>query len=138
MKLSRVLANQSIFDGQPNGRSYQFQLVFEDAPPLRLRGASDGWTMIVDALPLDAPATLGEIGEVAIHDMTDRLADAPSGAEVHALRPLRLGGGQVGLQLVLAGDRSFNFWVDDDELYWGDADALARHNWRDEQQPAAD
>jgi hypothetical protein len=138
VKLSRILANQSISDGQPNGRPYQFQLVFEDAPPLRLRGASDGWTMIVDALPLDAPATLGEIGEVAIHDVTDRLANTLSGVEVQALRPLRLRGEQVGLQLVLAGGRSFNFWANDDELHWGDADALVRHDWRDEQRPVAD
>lgn len=137
MKLRRVLANQPVFDGQPNGRPYQFQLVFEDAPSLRLRGASDGWTMIVDALPLDTPATLGELGEIALHDVTDRRANALSGAEIHALRPLRLWGERVGLQLVLADDHSFNFWADDDELYWGDADALARHDWRDGQRPVA-
>jgi hypothetical protein len=137
MKLRQVLANQHIVDGVPNGRPYQFQLVFEDAPPLRLCGGVDGWTMIVDALPLDEPAALGEIGAIAIHDVTERLPDAPADAEAHALRPLQLRGEQVGLQLVLAADQSFSFWADGDELHWGDTDALARHDWSDGEQPVA-
>jgi hypothetical protein len=49
--------------------------------------------------------------------------------EVKEVRALQLENQCVGVRLMLGSGDAFHFWVDGGELFWGDAGALAAHDW---------
>lgn len=91
--------------------------------------------MLVDDLPLDEPFDMAECGSVVVEEVTGSLFPHLQAAEVTEVHVLRLDARQMGVQLLLGAGEAFHFWVEDDELYWGDAAALTIHDWRDELVP---
>ncbi len=85
--------------------------------------------MIADDGPLDFPCDIGEYGQVDIADVTGSLFPVLRGAEVSEMKALVREGRRVGVKLSLAGDGAFHFWVDGDELHWGNEAALVSHDW---------
>jgi hypothetical protein len=129
MKLTSTTANRHVFQGIGNGKPLRLCLSFENGQSIRLGVAGDGGRMLVDNLPLDEPFDMGEAGSIDVEDMTHSLDTRLQDGEVYEARALELDGQRVGVRLMLAGRDAFNFWVDGDELFWGDGDALAAHNW---------
>ena len=105
------------------------QLVFDEGRALRLRVAANGEQMIVDDGPLVSPYEMDEYGEVDIADVTQALYPALRGVDVANIEALAWNSSRVGIKLNLAGGEPFHFWVDGDELRWGDGAAIASHEW---------
>lgn len=131
MKLTSITSNSHVIQGIGNGKPLRLRLSFENGRTVRLGVAGDGGQMLVDNLPLDEPFDMGEAGSVAVEDMTQSLDVRLQDAEIDEARTLELGGQRVGVSLMLTGGDAFNFWVDGDELFWGDQAALAAHDWLD-------
>jgi hypothetical protein len=136
VRLTTITANRHVFDGRVSGRPLRLLLTFDDGHTLRLRVAGDGFRMILDDRPLDEPCNMKEYGNIIVEDVTPLFAELANG-EVEDVRALQLGGKQVGLRLLLSSGDASCFWVDGDELFWGDERALAAHNWLDGLVPAA-
>ncbi|MEO8454092.1 MAG: hypothetical protein ABI454_02935 [Sphingomicrobium sp.] len=137
MRLTSVMANQHVYDGCVNGRPIRLLLNFDDGRSLRLAVAGDGFGMVADALPLDEPFDMDECGSVVVVDVTQSLFPRLRGADVIEVSSLRLEGQQVGVNLRICGGGDTHFWVDGDELFWGDDKALSAHEWLDGVAPAA-
>src|SRR4051812_46737667 len=131
MRVTAIAVNRHVFDGQLNGRPLRLRLTFDGGQTLRLRVAGDGCTMIVDDLPLDEPFDLDKYGSVIVEDVTQSLFGRLQTGDVKEARALQLGDAQVGVRLLLVSGDAFDFWVDGDELCWGDEGALAAHDWLD-------
>lgn len=137
MKLTSVTANRHIFDGQVNGTPLRLLLSFDNGRNLRLAATGDGSGMIADDMPLDDPFDMGECGNLVVEDVTESLFPNLSAAEVTGIRALELDARQVGVRLLLGVKQPFHFWVEDDELFWGDGATLTAHDWFDRRIPAA-
>lgn len=136
MRLDSIAASRHLFEGRVNGKPAQLLLKFQGGLSLRLQVAGDGERLVIDDGPLDEPADMGEYGRSDVADVTRSLFPQLGGAEVAGMRALALNGRRVGLKLSLAGGGAFHFWVDDDELYWGDEAALTGHDWLGPAVPA--
>lgn len=136
MRLATITANRHVFDGRVNGRPLRLLLTFDDGQTLRLGVAGDGFRMMVDSLPLDEPFDMDEYGSVVVEDETQLIGRLQNG-EVKEVRALQLEDQQVGVRLLLGSGDAFHFWVDGDELFWGDEGALAAHDWLDGLVPTA-
>lgn len=137
MRLKSIAANRHLFDGQVNGKPLQLLLGFDSGCSLRLQVASDGERMIANNGRLDAPSDLDEYGQMDIADVTQSLFPTLCDLEVADVRTLALNGRMVGVKLIAASAEPFHFWVDGDELHWGDEAALANHDWLDGLAPSA-
>ena len=137
MRLNSIIANRHIFDGQANGKPLRLLLNFDGGNALRLQVAGDGEQMIADAGRLDAPFDMEEYGQIDIADVTQSLFPKLRGLEVAQVETLASNGKRVGVKLNVAGGQPFHFWVDGDELHWGDEAALASHDWLDGEVPRA-
>jgi hypothetical protein len=137
MRLNSVSANRHIFAGQANGRPLRLLLNFDGDRTLRLRVAGDGERMIADDGPLDPPFDMGEYGQTDIADVTHSLFPTLRGVEVTDVEALAWQGRRVGVKLNVAGGQPFHFWVDGDELHWGDEASLVSHEWLDGIAPKA-
>ena len=93
--------------------------------------------MIADNVPLDSPLDMAEYGKTDIADVTQTLFPALYDVEVTGVNALASNGICVGVQLDIASDEPFNFWIDGDELHWGNETALASHDWMDGMVPSA-
>ena len=136
MQLTSVTANRLVFDGQITGRPISLLLSFDNGRDLRLAVAEDGTAMLVDDLPLDEPFDMGSDGSIVVEDVTDAISPKLRHAELTDVRALTLNARQVGVRLHLGGREEFNFWVEDDELFWGDGTALTTHPWLGGHAPA--
>ncbi|HYD13762.1 MAG TPA: hypothetical protein VEC11_13015 [Allosphingosinicella sp.] len=136
MRLASVTANRHVFDGQVNGEPFRLLLAFDNGRSLRLAVTGDGSGMRADELPLDEPFDMGECGSIVIEDVTGSLFPSLRATEVAEVRALELDARQVGVQLLQRDGRAFCFWVDDDQLFWGDRAALTAHDWLDGSVPA--
>lgn len=137
MRLNSICANRHIFDGQVNGKPLRLLLTFDSNRALRLQVAGDGERIIADDGPLDAPFDMEEYGQTDIADVTQSLFPTLRGVEVADVEALARNGRQVGVKLNVAGGDPFHFWVDGDELHWGDEVALGSHDWLDGVAPRA-
>lgn len=135
MRLNSILANRHIFDGQVNGKPLRLLLNFDRGNALRLQIAANGEQIIVDDGPLHAPFEMDEYGQVDIADLTQSLFPTLQGLEVEQVETLAVKDNRVGVKLSLPQGEAFHFWVDDDELHWGDRAALANHDWMDGSVP---
>lgn len=129
MRLNSIVANRHIFDGQVNGKPLRLLLNFDHGNALRLQVAANGEQIIVDDGPLDVPFGMDEYGEMDVADVTQSLFPALQDLEVAQVETLAVTGKRVGVKLSLPQGEAFHFWVDSDELYWGDSKALANHDW---------
>ena len=129
MKLTSVMAEVHVFDGVVNGSPGRFLLGFDNGRVLGFRAAGDGFRMDRDIEPF-VDLDVGECGRFEVANMTQSLDQRLSNAEVKDVFWLKLESAQIGVQLRLADDDTFQFWVDGDELWWGDAKALDEH-WRE-------
>jgi hypothetical protein len=136
MKLRSITANRYVYEGQAEPKPLRLLLEFDDAPPLRLQVAGDGERMIVDEGPLDDPFDMEVYGQVDVADVTQSLFSTLSGFDVTEVEALRLNGKQVGVKLHALGQKPFHFWVDGDNLRWGDRAALVAHDWLDGVAPS--
>jgi hypothetical protein len=93
--------------------------------------------MMADDGPLDEPFDMGENGQTDLADVTQSLFPTLRGLAVTDIEALAWKGRRVGVKLNAVGGGPFHFWVDGDELYWGDEAALVRHEWPDGQTPKA-
>lgn len=93
--------------------------------------------MLIDNGSLDAPFNMGDDGRVELVDVTEALFPALRGLQVSEIEALTLRGKQVGLRLSVYSKPSFQFWVDGDELHWGNEADLRRHPWYDGEVPVA-
>ena len=137
MRLTTITANRHVFDGRVGCRPLRLLLTFDDGQTLRLGVAGDGFRMMVDSLPLDEPFDMDEHGSVIVEDVTQSLFGGMPNGEVEEVRALQLEDQEVGVRLLLGSGNAFCFWVDGDELFWGDEGALAAHDWLDGLVPAA-
>lgn len=137
MTLNSIGANRYIFDGQVHGKPLRLLLRFDEDRALRLQVAGDGARMIADGGLLDESFDMGEFGQVDIADVTQSLFPALCGVEVTDIEALTWRDCRVGVRLNIVGSGPFHFWVDGDELWWGDEAALVRHEWLDGQAPSA-
>jgi hypothetical protein len=137
MRLASITANRHVFDGRVNGRPLRLLLTFDDGQTLRLGVAGDGFRMTADSLALDEPFDMDECGSVIVEDVTRSLFGRLQNAEVKEVRALQLDDQQLGVRLLLGSGDAFHFWVDGDELFWGDEGGLAAHDWLDGLVPSA-
>ena|SRR5881628_2205026 len=137
MRLKSIVANRHIFNGQVNGKPLRLLLSFDSDRALRLQVAGDGERMIADKGQLDAPFDMGEHGRTDIADVTQSLFATLRELEVMEVEALVWKGRRVGVKLNVAGAEPFHFWVNGDELHWGDKEALVRHDWLDGIVPTA-
>lgn len=137
MRLNSVSANRHIFGDRLDGKPLRLLLKFDGDRALCLRVAGDGERMIADDGPLDESFDMGAGGQVDVADVTDTLFPALRGAEVTDVKALVLNGRRVGAKLNVVGAEPFHFWVDGDELYWGDGAALVSHGWLEGIAPTA-
>ncbi len=93
--------------------------------------------MIADDGPLDTPTDLGDYGQTDLADVTASLFPTLHGSNVTEIEALGLNGKRVGVKLDVEESGPFHFWVDGDELYWGDEAAIRRHFWCDGSIPTA-
>ncbi|HEX4737348.1 MAG TPA: hypothetical protein VH331_07290 [Allosphingosinicella sp.] len=131
MRLNSVTANRHIFNGEANGKPLRLLLTFDSGRVLRLQIAGDGEEMLMDNRQLDAAVDMGEYGQTDVADVTQSLFPSLSRVEVTDVKSLERHGRRVGVKLAVDGGEPFNFWVDDDELHWGDEAALVSHDWQD-------
>lgn len=129
MRLNSITANRHIFDGEVNGKPLRLLLDFDGGRALRLQVAGNGEEMIADDGPLDAPFNMDEHGRMDIADVTWSLFPTLQGLEVAQVETLASEGKRIGVKLNVAGSQPFHFWVDGDELHWGDEAALSSHEW---------
>jgi hypothetical protein len=137
MRLATITANRHVFDGRASGRPLRLLLTFGGGSTLRLGVAGDGFGMMVDSLPLDRPFDMNEHGSVIVVDETQSLFGRLQHWEVKEVRALQLEDRRVGVRLLFGSGDAFHFWVDGDELFWGDEGALAAHDWLDGLVPTA-
>lgn len=137
MRLTAIHANRHIFEGQPSGKPIRLLLRFADSRSLRIGVAGDGFRAMIDRLPLDPPFDMAEYGQVDVADVTDMIGAHLRGADVASLHALTLDGHEIGVHVRFDANASLNFWVDGDELHWGDPEALAAHDWLDDEAPIA-
>ncbi|MCW4463577.1 hypothetical protein OK349_17860 [Sphingomonas sp. BT-65] len=93
--------------------------------------------MIADDGPLDSPIDLGNYGRTDLADVTESLFPALQGSEVVGIEALTSNGARVGVKLNLERSGPFHFWVDGDELHWGDEAAISGHDWMGRAIPRA-
>lgn len=129
LRLTAIHANRHIFEGQPSGEPIRLLLRFTDSGSLRIGVAADGFRAMIDRLPLDPPFDMAEYGQVDVADVTDLFGAHMRGAEVRSLHALTLDGQEIGVRMGFDASVALNIWVDGDELYWGDAEALAAYGW---------
>lgn len=137
MRLNSISANRHTFDGQVNGKPLRLLLNFDGGRALRLQVAGNGEQMIADAGPLDSPFNMDEYGQMDIADVTRLLFPTLQGLEVARVETLASDGKRVGVKLSVVRGQPFHFWVDGDELHWGDGAALSRHDWLHGAAPTA-
>ena len=135
MRLNSVTANRHILNNLVNGKPLRLLLNFDGDTALRLQVAGDGEQMIVGEGPLDTPFDMAKYGRTDVADVTQSLFPTLEGAEVALVEALALRGKRVGLKLHISRNHPFYFWVDGDELHWGDGAALASHDWLDGEAP---
>lgn len=136
MRIATVIANRHAFEGQAEGTPFRVLLAFDDGQTLRLGVAGDGYRMMMDSLPLDEPTDLGEYGSIVVEEVTQSLFAQLKNAEVKEVRPLLVEDQRVGVRLLLSSGGAFHFWVDGDELFWGDEGAWVAHEWLNGSIPA--
>lgn len=136
MKLTHITANRHIVDGLVNGKPLRLLFAFDGDVTLRLQVAEDGERMVLDDGPLDAPLDMDEYGQVDIAEVTEALFPTLRGLIVTDVNALARNGSHVGLKLSFTGCAPFYFWVDGDELHWGDEAALVGHDWLDGRIPS--
>ena len=129
MRLTSITANRHIFQREVYGKPLRLLLTFESGRALRLQVAGNGEQMMTDDSPLDPPFDVAEYGQTDIADVTQSLFPTLRGQEVTEVEALVWNSRRVGVKLNLAGGELFHFWVDGDELYWGDEAALVSHDW---------
>lgn len=88
--------------------------------------------MTIDDGLLDTPFDMKTYGRVDICDVTQTLFNSLSGVELTEIRTLKAESRVVGVTLSITGSGPFHFWVDGDELYWGDQEALICHDWHNQ------
>ena len=88
-----------------------------------------------DREPLEA-ADLGEGGRIEVRDITERIDPSLRGAAVGEPRLIHDGrGSPIGLAVPRVGGGTFCLWVNDDEFYWGDEDALEAEDFPEDVRP---
>jgi hypothetical protein len=127
MQLQSINANVHIFDDQVT--PLNLLLTFSGGSHKRLRVSGDGSQMLIEDTPLDEPYDIGGAGYVDVRDVTDEIDPTLRGANVDGIRELELSGQRIGATLVQNGASLFHFWVDDDELFWGNEHKLQEHDW---------
>lgn len=137
MRFTSVTANRHVFEGQVNGKPLRLLLSFDNGRSLRLAVTGDGSGMLADDMTLDNPSDMGECGSLVVEDVMGSLFPTLRSADVTEVRALELDARQVGVQILLGVEEAFHFWVEDDELFWGDGAALTTHGWLDGRIPAA-
>lgn len=131
MRLNSITANRHIFDDEVNGKPLRLLLNFDRGRVLRLQVAGNGEQMIADQGTLDTPTDMAEYGQTDVADVSQSLFPTLQGLEVAQVEALTSDRKCIGVKLIAAGGQPFHFWVDGDELHWGDEAALASHDWLD-------
>ena len=136
MKLTSITAERHFFSGEPNGRPLRLLLSFANGGTLRLQVAGDGQRMILDNGPLPDPTEMEEFGRTELSDVTRDIFPTLSGFSVDRIAELVWHQATVGICLDSETSSPFYFWVDGDELLWGDYAALQSHDWLDDVLPS--
>ncbi|WP_417320190.1 hypothetical protein [Erythrobacter aureus] len=131
MKLTSITAERHYFNEEPNGPPLRLLLSFTNGKTLRLQVAGDGQRMIFDSDPLPGPTEMDEFGRTELSDVTRDLFPTLSGLAIDRIAELVWHRTMVGICLESETSSSFYFWVDGDELHWGDSAALQSHDWLD-------
>lgn len=131
MKLLSVYANRHLFDGEVNGKPIRLRLSFDSGLAVRLQVKGDGQQMVIDNGLLDEPTLMGEFGSVDIADVTSSLFASLTSVEITRIVEVYWQESCVGICLNPDSAGSYYFWVDGDELHWGDREAINSHPWLD-------
>jgi len=129
------MATQHWFDGEVNGNPLALLLVFNGGRLLRLRGAKNGFAMLIDNESLDAPLEMKECGKTENADVVQSLFPMLYRADVSSVESMILNAQQVGVRLVVEEGEAYYFWNEDDELGWGDEATFASRPWLNGDHP---
>jgi hypothetical protein len=102
---------------------------FDDGTAIRVRGASDGETIVLDDLPLRDSFDMEEFGRIELRDLGGSLPPAFLGRDIARLNTVRLEGAAIGLLITLHNGSTFGVWNYGDELYYGSFDDLILFDW---------
>ena len=136
MKLTSITAERHYFNEKPNGRPIRLLLGFSNGGALRLQVAGDGQRMILDNDPLPDPMKMDEFGRTELSDVTRNLFPRLCELVIERIVELVWHRKTVGICLEFQTSSPFYFWVDGDELHWGDPTALRAHDWLDNVLPS--
>jgi hypothetical protein len=140
MKLNAVEAELHVFHGEVKWATpIRLAISFADGSRLRLSGAGDGETLLVDRERLEPPLDMEEYGRTATFDVTDRLDPTLRSAVIGDPIAIRRPSDQlVGLALPRENGEAFCVWIDGDEFHSGSEGDLKRHDWLPGEEPALD
>ncbi|RYG98860.1 MAG: hypothetical protein EON58_05805 [Alphaproteobacteria bacterium] len=99
-----------------------------------MAGALDGAGIVLDRA-LDEPFSVAGAGEVALVDVTQSFLPSDSDEPLEDIRFLDWSSRHVGVRLGRRDGSAIYVWNAEDELKWGDEDAL-HQSWPDRTRPS--
>ncbi|RYE70587.1 MAG: hypothetical protein EOP17_00210 [Rhizobiaceae bacterium] len=134
MRITSVTANYHRFAGAISAAPLRFWFTLEDGRAFGVAGASDGASIILDRA-LDEPFSMDEAGEVLLVDVTQSVLLSGSDEPLEDIRFLDWSSQHVGVRLGCRDGSVIYIWNADDELKWGDENAL-HQSWPDRTRPS--
>ena len=120
MILKAITAELHRYDGALDWENpIRVRFEFDDGPAIRVCGASDGETVILDDQLLQPPFDLDEYGSFEHVDAANALAPTLIGSSVEPSPIVDEDGRPIGLALVRDGKRVFYVRNIVDDLQWG-------------------
>jgi hypothetical protein len=106
------------------------RIEFSDNFAIRIRGASDGETVIVDDHALEGPVDMAESGKIGVHPLTSRLDNAVVSSKIAAANKIiDKNDLVVGLAFVSNDGPILCVWNYGDELHYGSFATMAEQDW---------
>lgn len=106
-------------------------LAFSDGSTVRIRGASDGESVILDDEKLQEPANWGELGGFEVSSLAEYVPPGVFGSEISGFYDVLCEGHVVGIAVQVEGGVTLCVWNYGDELYYGEAAGMLAQDWGD-------
>lgn len=136
MKIRLISADLFSFDEVLDWKHpMSVRIEFSDNVAIRIRGASDGASIVVDDHPLNDPVDMAEYGKTEIHDLTERLGICTSSPDIVAVNKIIDANNiVVGLALLSVDGPVLCVWNYGDELYYGSFAEMVEYDWGERPQ----
>jgi len=131
MKIARIEAEVHVFEGSSDLiNPIAVGFTFSDGAMMRIRGAADGESVIVDYERLEEPANWGEFGAGDVASLAEHVPPSCFGSEIEDFSDVFCCGLLVGIAVRL-GELTLCVWNYGDELYYGDIAKMIAQDWGD-------